>query len=66
MQGESLNKLNAAVFALIQAIMTFLVVSDAVNWSEETTAAFMGIVSTGLIVVGYFFAQSPKTNVGES
>lgn len=62
MTGSRLNQINAAVFAVIQSLIPALILLGVLDWTTDTTAAVLLVVTNTLTLVGLIFAQSPRTN----
>lgn len=62
MSGERLNQINAAVIALIQSLFPALVLLGVIDWSSDTIAAVMLVVTNTVTLIGLFFALSKTTN----
>lgn len=62
MTGSRLNQINAAVFAVIQSLIPALILLGVLDWTTDTTAAVLLVVTNTLTLVGLIFAQSSKTN----
>lgn len=62
MTGSRLNQINAAVFAVVQSLIPALILLGVLDWTADTTAAVLLVVTNTLTLVGLIFAQSPKTN----
>lgn len=62
MTGSRLNQINAAVFAVVQSLIPALILLGVLDWTADTTAAVLLVVTNTLTLVGLVFAQSPATN----
>lgn len=62
MTGANLNKLNALIFALVQSLFPALILLGVIDWTSDEQAVVMLVVTNVLNLVGFVFAQSPKTN----